>query len=97
MVLVVNSGQSSETLPPLLVDGPAIARELRVDPSTIRAWASAGLITRRGKDNRGRTLYDYDEVVGVSRAGARGVKALRQLRSHPNIKAELSPEPGSSV
>jgi hypothetical protein len=29
---------------------------------TIRNWAAAGHIERRGRDRRGRTLYDYDEV-----------------------------------
>lgn len=53
-----------------LLDGPALAAAL--DPprpaQTLRAWASAGLITRHGKDARGRTLYDLDEVIAVSAA-----------------------------
>lgn len=49
-------------LPELLLDGPAIANELGLHPVTIRNWASAGRITRRGRDRRGRTLYDFDEV-----------------------------------
>jgi hypothetical protein len=49
-------------LEPLLVDGYAIARDLGLHPVTIRNWAAAGHIERRGRDRRGRTLYDYDEV-----------------------------------
>jgi hypothetical protein len=49
-------------LEPLLVDAYAIARDLGLHPVTIRNWASAGHIERRGQDGRGRTLYDYDEV-----------------------------------
>ena len=46
----------------MLVDGPAIAAELDITPGVIRVWAHRGYITRRGRDNRGRTLYDLDEV-----------------------------------
>lgn len=76
----------------MLLDGPAIAASLRIDPSTIRAWASAGLITRRGKDACGRNLFDVDEVTRVSETGAVGVRALRALRSHQDVRAEVCPE-----
>lgn len=64
-------------LAPVLVDGPALAAELGVKPQTIRVWAMTGLLTRRGKDKRGRTLYDLDEALSVSESGAAGVRALR--------------------
>ncbi|MGX7679088.1 hypothetical protein ACSMXN_09320 [Jatrophihabitans sp. DSM 45814] len=50
----------------LLLDGPAIAVALGRHPDQIRRWASDGLITRRGRDRNGRTLYDYDEVEAVA-------------------------------
>lgn len=37
-----------------------------VPPSTIRSWASKGLLERHGKDDKGRTLYDRGEVVAVA-------------------------------
>lgn len=76
----------------MLLDGPAIAASLGKDASTLRAWASAGLIERRGRDERGRNLYDVDEVISVSKAGAKGVRALRALRSHQDARAELCPD-----
>jgi DNA-binding transcriptional MerR regulator len=58
----------------MVVDGPAIAADLGLHPVTIRNWASAGHIKRRGRDGQGRTLYDYDEVEAYAtrrvRAGA---------------------------
>jgi len=49
-------------LAPVVVDAYAIARDLGLHPVTIRKWAAAGHIERRGRDARGRTLYDLDEV-----------------------------------
>jgi DNA-binding transcriptional MerR regulator len=54
-------------LEPLLVDAYAIARDLGLHPVTVRKWAAAGHITRRGRDERGRTLFDYDEVAAWAR------------------------------
>lgn len=79
----------------MLLDGPALARSLGKDPSTIRAWASAGLITVRGRDRRGRNMYDVDEVIGVSNRGAKGVRALRAIRSHPDAVPQACPESGA--
>jgi hypothetical protein len=59
-----------------LLDGPALARSLGRPEQTLRAWAAAGLITRRGKDAQGRTLYDVDEVIGVSSARQRRHRSL---------------------
>jgi hypothetical protein len=46
----------------VLLDGPAIAAALGLNPGTIRNWATAGEIDRRGHDEMGRTLYDLDQV-----------------------------------
>jgi hypothetical protein len=54
-----------------LLDGPALARSLGRPEQTLRAWAAAGLITRCGRDAQGRTLFDVDEVIGVSSARQR--------------------------
>lgn len=56
-----------------LLDAPTLAAFLTahgnpIAAGTIRQWASNGLITRHGKDERGRTLYDVLEV------GARALK-----------------------
>jgi predicted site-specific integrase-resolvase len=57
-------------------DAQTLALELGIPAGTIRRWAHAGWITRRGRDRRGRTLYDYDEVVAVAqRVGRRAVDA----------------------
>lgn len=65
-------------LDPLIVDGPAIAYKLKVPEGTIRRWASTGLIARHGRDARGRTLYDYDEVEALAqRVAARRAPANR--------------------
>lgn len=45
-----------------LADAQAIALAVDRKPSTIRSWAHRGLITRRGKDRRGRTLYSLEEA-----------------------------------
>jgi hypothetical protein len=74
---------------PVLIDGPALAVELGVKPQTIRVWAMAGLLTRRGKDRRGRTLFDLDEAMSVSESGAAGIGALR---STPRCSSTRVPE-----
>lgn len=53
-------------LAPVLADRWAIASDLGLHPGTIRNWASAGKLTRRGKDARGRTLYDLDDVIALA-------------------------------
>lgn len=47
----------------MIIDGPAIARDLGMHPGTIRNWACHGRIERHGYDQRGRALYDYDDVA----------------------------------
>ena len=65
------------TLEPVIVDALAIGTELKIPAGTIRRWASAGWITRRGHDPRGRTLYDFDEVEAVAqRVAATGRLAV---------------------
>jgi predicted site-specific integrase-resolvase len=54
------------TLDPVLADGEAIAAALGISPGTIRNWASAGKLQRRGRDGRRRTLYDLDEVEALA-------------------------------
>lgn len=50
----------------MLLDGPAIALDLGIDPALIRQWASRGLLDRRGVDRVGRVLYDYDDVLDLA-------------------------------
>ena len=55
-----------------LLDTQAAAMAVAVPAGTIRRWAHNGWITRQGKDPKGRTLYDADEVdefVKATRAG----------------------------
>lgn len=75
----------------MLIDTATAAAAVKRQPQTIRVWASAGLITRRGTDARRRALYDLDEVLGVSHAGAKGVRALRALGSTPVSSATRVP------
>jgi DNA-binding transcriptional MerR regulator len=53
---------------PVIVDTVAAAAAVDVPPSTIRTWASRGLLNRHGTDRRGRTLYDLQDVVDVCRS-----------------------------
>jgi hypothetical protein len=55
----------------VLIDGPALAAELGIAPGTIRNWATAGLIERRGRDSAGRTIYDLDQVTKIAQRRAR--------------------------
>lgn len=53
--------------PRRFLDGPAIVALLRkvgvrVSPDVIRKWAERGTVTRHGYDDRGRVLYDVQEV-----------------------------------
>ena len=57
------------------VDTTAAARLLRglrpdlADPAaSLRDWTRRGLLDRRGKDARGRVLYDLDDVERVAAA-----------------------------
>ncbi len=50
---------------PVLLDGPALAHALGVDPALVRKWAQRGKLTRKGTDGRGRALYDYAEALKV--------------------------------
>lgn len=54
---------TGERLQPVYVHVYEIAERLGVKPVTIRSWASRGLIRRHGTDHKGRTLYDYAEVM----------------------------------
>lgn len=72
---------SNQQLPPLLLDGPALAHHLHLHPQTLRKWAADGLIERRGKDAQGRVLYDYDEVSGFA-ATRRGACLRTQSEEH---------------
>lgn len=47
----------------MLADTQAIAFFARRSPATVRSWAHRGLLTRRGTDQRGRALYDLNEVA----------------------------------
>lgn len=49
-----------------LIDGPAIAATLGIKPDRLRKWLERGLVQARGRDSRGRTVFDLDEVIGVS-------------------------------
>lgn len=49
-----------------LVDGNMAAEAARVKPATIRQWAKRGKLTKRGVE-RGRVLYDLDEVYTCER------------------------------
>jgi hypothetical protein len=58
-----------------LTDGAALHAAYGVSESTLRTWASRGVLGRYGKDRRRRTLYDVAEVeraLGVSPAAEGG-------------------------
>jgi hypothetical protein len=44
------------------LDGPALAAALGRSPQTIRHWATAGHLTRHGRNRHG-TLYDLDQAL----------------------------------
>lgn len=52
----------------VLVDTLAAAEAVNRPPGTIRRWAHEGLITARGRDRRGRTLYALADVYRAERA-----------------------------
>lgn len=49
-----------------LLDGPTLAAFLGVPASTVRWWASEGLLQRRGTGPRNRTLYDVREAARLA-------------------------------
>lgn len=49
------------------MDTYAAAAAVGVSPSTIRGWASAGDLRRLGHDRKGRSLYDYAQVLSVAK------------------------------
>jgi DNA-binding transcriptional MerR regulator len=51
---------------PRLADTRAAASLVQVSPSTLHTWAARGLLTKHGHDERGRTLYDLEEVQAVA-------------------------------
>lgn len=57
----------------ILVDVYAIHAQTGVRPGTIRRWASEGRVRRYGMDERRRTLYSLDEVIGVAERLGRDV------------------------
>jgi hypothetical protein len=87
---------ADQGLAPVLVDAAAIAADLGMAASTVRGWAHARLITARGRDNRGRTLYDLDEATRVSESGGAGRNAGRPVRSEtPRSSTTRVPRPRS--
>jgi hypothetical protein len=50
----------------VLVDSVAAAVAVDRPKSTIRGWAHAGHLTKRGEDARGRALYDLAEVYKIA-------------------------------
>lgn len=76
----------------LILDGPAIARALGLHPGTIRNWASAGVLPRRGVDARGRTLYDLDEVQALADGVSDDDVLADSVQLHPAAVAQLCPE-----
>lgn len=75
----------------LILDGPAIAHALGLHPGTIRNWASAGLLQRRGMDTHGRTLYDVDEVQALA-DGVSDTDEVDVVQLHSAEVAQLCPE-----
>ena len=51
---------------PRYVDTLAAAQAARVKPALIRTWATRGLLERRGRDHRNRTLYALDDVYRLA-------------------------------
>jgi hypothetical protein len=51
--------------PPVLLDTVAIAAALGIKPGRMRIWAYRGHLTRQGRDDRGRSLYDLAEAFQV--------------------------------
>jgi len=56
----------------VLLDLPAVAIELEKPPSTLRRWVAEGRVVSYGKDDRGRTLLDLDEVEIAAETTRRG-------------------------
>jgi hypothetical protein len=61
----------------VLVDSVSAAVAVDRPKSTIRGWAHAGHITRRGQDAKGRALYDLAEVYAVSQKLAKPPKSSK--------------------
>lgn len=55
-------------MPTRLADAQALSALTNgtVPAATIRWWASQGWLTRKGQDDRRRTLYDIDEFTQVA-------------------------------
>ncbi|HEY2086474.1 MAG TPA: MerR family transcriptional regulator [Mycobacterium sp.] len=64
----------------VLLDAPAIEAVTGVPAGTIRNWASDGVLTRHGPDQRGRVLYDLDDVVRL------GLASTRQRHNWPRLR-----------
>ena len=59
----------------VLVDSVSAAVAVDRPKSTIRGWAHAGHLTRKGEDARGRALYDLAEVYNVAQKLAKPPKS----------------------
>lgn len=51
---------------PVLVDTVAAGLAVHVAAATIRGWKHRGLLVGKGKDRRGRVLYDLADVYRVA-------------------------------
>lgn len=51
----------------ILADSGMIAVATKRKPSTVRGWVKAGLIERKGTDDRRRALFDLDEAKALAR------------------------------
>lgn len=49
-----------------LADTTALAAWLKIPAGTVRSWASRGRLTRRGRDDHGRTLYSLAEAAALA-------------------------------
>lgn len=61
-----------------LVDTIAAAAAVDVPAGVIRKWAYRGDLTRRGTDEKGRTLYDLQQVHDTA--------AAYRARAHERLK-----------
>ncbi|MFJ4168371.1 hypothetical protein ACIPY3_02560 [Paenarthrobacter sp. NPDC089714] len=50
----------------MLVDTVAAAAAVQRKPGTVRSWAARGDLERRGRDDRGRTVYSLADVYEVA-------------------------------
>lgn len=78
-------------------DAQALHAAYGVSESTLRTWASRGVIGRYGRDKRRRTLYDVAEVerilgrspAGESEGGQLGGCLMCRLPAYPGAPVPL--------